>query len=379
VVLFNLCMTSLSNSSHNSNVSSSQEVPTQSMLPPLMYVPTYTLQPALPEELRELALLKEPSASAHCLPAMEPVFSSGFQPGAPLALPQLGLPQLGLPQLALPQLGLPQLGLPQLGDSHSEALQPGVPQLPGLEQIASQQFRDDADFLDRSACCAFESATPAALALMPSLPAGTPISEAYRQVMPNYEEQKWASVPLERYDSVLGTVISTVPNGIMRIVTHSNIVDSVFFDTIATGQMRQIATYRTRYCSTMEHSGDVKVELPDGRTRLDHTVTLKRGYSQGAVIVSPWKQNAPMVVSALEPTLGISEIQIMDSNRENRKRFIIPLAYRDCGANTACIAVKLAYNPETNVTSATLCRDYIMGFADNTELLLNEVERVYPA
>ena len=363
VVLFNLCMTSLSNSSHNSNVSSSQEVPVQSMLPPLMYVPTYTLQPSLPEELRELALLKEPSASAHCLPAMEPVFSSGFQPGAP----------------ELPPLALPQLGLPQLGDYHSEALQPGVPQLPGLEQIASQQFRDDADFLDRSACSAFESATPAAFALMPSLPEGTPMSEAYRQVMPDYEERKWDSVPLERYDSVLGTVISTVPNGIMRIVTHSNIVDSVFFDTIATGQMRQIATYRNRYCSTMEHSGDIKVELPDGRTRLDHTVTLKRGYSQGAVIVSPWKQNAPMVVSALEPTLGISEIQIMDSNRENRKRFIIPLAYRDCGANTACIAVKLAYNPETNVTSATLCRDYIMGFADNTELLLNEVERVYPA
>ena len=369
-------MASLSTSSHDSKLASQQDAvlpaaavsSSPQMLPPLMYVPTYTVQPSLPEDLRSAALLKE-----YSLPPMEQVPSSALQPGV------LSLPALEHAHSSALQPGAPSL--PALEQVPSSAHQPGAPaelppfSLPSLAPVYSTQFRHESDMMDRSACAVFESATPAAMAAYQSLPAGSPMEEAYKLVMPDYEERKWETVRLAGQDSNVGDVISTSPDGKMRVVTHSKIKKGVYFDTIATGTNREITTYNKKYTKTMSHSGDVIVSI-DGHQRLDHTITVK---SSGAIIVSPWKSNGPLVVSALEPTEGISEIQIMDSDGENRQRHIIPMTYAGCGDNTARIAVKLTYNSETRVLSATFCDDYIMGFADNTALLLSEVERVYPA
>jgi hypothetical protein len=251
-----------------------------------------------------------------------------------------------------------------------------MPELHALSAQASYQFRSDTDDLERSACAAFEAATPAALELVAQ---GSSMDEAYAQVMPDYNKRKRDMVRLESTDSVLGSVVSTLPGGKMFVVTHSEIVSGVYFDTIASGKVSEIVTYRQKHSDTMQHSGDEITQLSRGQRRLDHTVTLKPGFSQGVVIVSPWRSlTEAVVVSELECTMAISEIQIEDEHGENCRRFIIPMSYDGCGNNTACIAVKLLYDPETRVYSATFCRDYIMGFADDTQKLLEEVTRVYP-
>ena len=182
-------MASLSTSSHDSKLASQQDAvlpaaavsSSPQMLPPLMYVPTYTVQPSLPEDLRSAALLKEDS-----LPHMEHALSSALQPGVP------SLPALEHAHSSALQPGAPSL--PALGHALSSAHQPGAPEaerppvsLPSLAQVYSDQFRHESDMLDRSACAVFESATPAAMAAYKSLPAGSPMEEAYKLVMHDYE------------------------------------------------------------------------------------------------------------------------------------------------------------------------------------------------
>ena len=266
-----------------------------------------------------------------------------------------------------------QSELPALSSMSS---QPGAPNLLGLSAEASYQFRSDTDDLERTAKSAFEAATPFALELMAQ---GSSMDEAFAQVMPDYNERKWDIVRLEENDSKQGDTITTPPGGKVYVVTHSEIVSGLYFDTIASEQSQQIVTYNYQHTETICHSGDVITQLSGGRRRLGHNIGLKQGFSRGVVIVSPWRTHTDaVVVSELERTMAISEIQIEDEQGENCRRFIIPMSYDGCGNNTACIAVKLAYDPETRVYSATFCRDYIMGFADNTQKLLEEVARVYP-
>ena len=291
--------------------------------------------------------------------------SSPAQPGAPDAI---------APSMAS------QSELPALSSMPSQPGAPNLPvafNLPGLSAQASYQFRSDTEDLERSAQSAIEAATPLALELVAQ---GSTMAEAFAQVMPDYDNQMWNTVRLEEYDSALGSVVSTPPDGKVYVVTHSEIVSGLYFDTIASEQSQQIVTYNERHTETMCHSGDVITQLSGGRRRLDHTIKPKQpGFSRGVVIVSPWRSRSdPVVVSELERTKGISEIRTCDENGENCRRFIIPMSYDGCGNNTACIAVKLAYDPETRVYSATFCRDYIMGFADDTQKLLEEVARVYP-
>jgi len=115
----------------------------------------------------------------------------------------------------------------------------------------------------------------------------------------------------------------------------------------------------------MNHSGDLKTEYG-----LEHIIHVDPdNFVKGFVISAPWLSGKTKPIKTLIDTNPILEIRTEDGNI--LRRYIIPQDYSEASNKTACVNAEISY--DGGMWTVKIRRDFIMGFADDRNLLMREV------
>ena len=195
------------------------------------------------------------------------------------------------------------------------------------------------------------------------------MDEAYSQLSRDYD--RWRAVRLEGYDSHVGDRFQSKN---ITIVCNSLLREGLYNDTIGIyldNEMRSVATYKNRKTEWMQHSGDKATEYG-----LEHiielTETAEHRFQRGYVVSAPWRSSRPLPVRVLADTNPVLEIRTEDDGV--LRRFVIPQDMTLGGDRTACVNAQI--QREGYLWTVEIRRDYIMGFADDPELLCQETARI---
>ena len=205
------------------------------------------------------------------------------------------------------------------------------------------------------------------------------IDDAYKQFIPEYN--KWNNIRLEGYDSKVGDIIkskkimiccnSLLKNGLYNdtIGLHINNISNAenIFEPGFERNNYTAVTYNKKHNQFMSHSGDNMNEYG-----LEHCITLdSKNFNKGYVISAPWKNKKEDLISTLYTTNPILEIRTED---DVLSRYVIPQDYSNSEDNTACVNAEITFKDD--MWTVKIRRDFIKGYADNTNLLIQEISKL---
>lgn len=208
------------------------------------------------------------------------------------------------------------------------------------------------------------------------------LESAYKKLVTDYDS--WKDVEIDDVDLQVGSVLKGKN---MTICCNSLLVNGLYNDTIGVcffndhndnndnkpepgnydnEKKSSVVTYKDRTSLHMEHSGDVRVDYG-----LRHIIEFTgEPYERAYVISSPWLNSRSKHVDELDKTEPILEIRIEDENG-GRKRYVIPQDYTQGFRSTACVNVMIEKENENK--KATIHRDFVNGFADDTKTLIDSI------
>ena len=209
------------------------------------------------------------------------------------------------------------------------------------------------------------------------------LSEARKQVIPGYDDDRWNLIRLEGYDSKVG---DTITSSKVSVCCNSLFENQLYNDTFAVGFKKFLipgddsdvtmfnVTYNKMNSPYFTHSGD---EFPEYGLR--HRISILDDIDTTYILSAAWNKSKPRPLSTLDETKPILEIRTEDEDENNQdqptilKRYILPQDYGRSGDSTACVNAKITYDKDTKKYTVTLCRDFIKGFADDIKTVSNEL------
>jgi hypothetical protein len=202
---------------------------------------------------------------------------------------------------------------------------------------------------------------------------GMTVDEAMEKLNPNWADDKWKVIELEKDDLTVGQLITT--SEFPGIVTNSKLKNGEYNDTIVmmvSDEKTECVTYLSRSSENAFHSGDIRNDHLDYNLR--HTIKVTPSKKTGALISSGWKNRASIPIGNLIPTEPVLEIRT--SSSEEKKRYVIPQDFSEGDNHTACVSAVFWYTEETKMWSIKLVREFIFGFADTPDILETYVKKI---
>lgn len=201
------------------------------------------------------------------------------------------------------------------------------------------------------------------------------MDQAYKVFIDDYDE--WKDVTIDDIDLQVGTTLKAAK---MEMCCNSRVYNQLYNDTIAVGYKNDekepgsesdkiCVTYKKKVDRTMTHSGDKLVDYG-----LRHIIRFTDDFQSTVFIISsPWLNGHSTNVAELDKTDPILEIRVEDGNGV-KKRYVIPQDYTQGFRYTAC--VNAVIKKDKNEWQVTIRRDFINGFADDPETLIENVQRI---
>ena len=210
---------------------------------------------------------------------------------------------------------------------------------------------------------------------------GITVDEAMEKLNPNWKDDKWKVVQLEKDDLKIGQIVTT-PD-FPGIVTNSKLKNGEYNDTIVMmvsddtedkedNNKTECVTYLARHSENALHSGDIRND--DLVYNLRHTIKVTPSKKTGALISSGWKSRCAIPIGNLIPTEPVLEIRTSDLG--SLKRYVIPQDFSEGDKHTACVSAIFWYTEETKMWSIKLVREFIFGFADTPDILETYVKKI---
>lgn len=231
------------------------------------------------------------------------------------------------------------------------------------------------------------------------------MDQAYRVFIDDYDE--WKDVEIVDVDIQVGTILHAAK---LQVCCNSRLNHQLYNDTIAIHLCKKCkkcknninepgmkgvieeneeneikyVTYRKKVDGSLTHSGDQQIDYG-----LRHTIKLEnREYENNEnkiyIISSPWWNGHAANVAELDKTEPILEIRVEDRNGL-KKRYVLPQDYTQGFRHTACVNAVLTYKNKNDENDeeekgerwqVTIRRDFIHGFADEPETLIENVQNI---
>lgn len=213
------------------------------------------------------------------------------------------------------------------------------------------------------------------------------MDQAYKVFIDDYDE--WKDVEIDDMDMLVGT---TMKAATLELCCNSRVINQLYNDTIVVALYHNnnennenkepgmeispptCITYKKKVDRNMVHSGDHFVDYG-----LRHIIKFTgHDFSSAYIISSPWSNGHSTNVAELDKTDPILEIRVEDGDGV-KKRYVIPQDYTQGFRHTACVNAVLTYDENENERErwkVTVRRDFIHGFADEPETLIQNVQNV---
>lgn len=210
---------------------------------------------------------------------------------------------------------------------------------------------------------------------------GITVDEAMEKLNPNWADDKWKVVELEKDDLTVGQMITT--SEFPGIVTNSKLKNGEYNDTIVMmvsddkDKKTDCVTYLSRSSEHAFHSGDIRNDHLEYNLR--HTIKVTPSKKTGALISSGWKSRCAIPIGNLIPTEPVLEIRTSEASGDGNKslkRYVIPQDFSEGDTHTACVSAIFWYTEETKMWSIKLVREFIFGFADTPDILETYVKKI---
>jgi hypothetical protein len=209
---------------------------------------------------------------------------------------------------------------------------------------------------------------------------GITVDDAMAKLNPNWNDDKWKVVELEKDDLTVGQIITT--SEFPGIVTNSKLKNGAYNDTLVMmvpegkDEVTECVTYLYRSSENALHSGDIRNDKLEYNLR--HTIKVTPSKKTGALISSGWKNRCAIPIGNLIPTEPVLEIRTSDAGDKGKslKRYVIPQDFADGDNHTACVSAVFWYTEETKMWSIKLVREFIFGFADTPDILETYVKKI---
>jgi len=209
---------------------------------------------------------------------------------------------------------------------------------------------------------------------------GITVDEAMEKLNPNWSDDKWKVIELEKDDLMVGHIITT--SDFPGIVTNSKLKNGAYNDTIVMmvsdekDEKTECVTYLSRSSENAFHSGDIRNDHLVYNLR--HTIKVTPSKKTGALISSGWKNRCAIPIVNLIPTEPVLEIRTSDVREDNKslKRYVIPQDFSEGSNHTACVSAVFWYTEETKMWSIKMVREFIFGFADTPDILEKYVKKI---
>ena len=205
---------------------------------------------------------------------------------------------------------------------------------------------------------------------------GITVDEAMEKLNPNWNDDKWKVIELEKDDLTVGQIITT--SEFPGIVTNSKLENGAYNDTIVMmipddkDKKTDCVTYLSRSSENAFHSGDIRNDHLAYNLR--HTIKVTPSKKTGVLISSGWKNRSSIPIGHLIPTEPVLEIRTSEAG--SLKRYVIPQDFADGDNHTACVSAVFWYTEETKMWSIKLVREFIFGFADTPDILETYVKKI---
>lgn len=212
--------------------------------------------------------------------------------------------------------------------------------------------------------------------------------DAMKKFNPDWDEDLWKLVPLNETDSNVGDSFTT--NGKIYVVCNS-ICDGILYNDTYTCNSNEYVCYINKDSANLSHSGDILTTK-----YLRHVISFKTSTdivnTNFFTISAGWVHGRSKPISSLIATRPVLEIRTEEKNTDEnkkgtneeyiRKRYMIPQNFLEINKeekqeSTAFLTARVEYNSETKTWKATICNDFISGFANDIESSYNDIKKLY--